>query len=146
MNENQDAEKDVQSIETLDVQAIYRKALKPNAEAKRKMDREFIQQLLPETGTKTLAAPTIYLTDGELIPWKSNWWRVQLREINGEKLLTLVKVKPTAASERRSKRAERWNEQHAKQPGVKRELKAMSRLIHGGGALFGSQESQPEQA
>jgi hypothetical protein len=89
---------------------------------------------------------TIYLTDGELIPWKSNWWRVRLREINGEKLLTLVKVKPTAASERRSQRAERWNEQHAKRSGVKRELRAMSRLIRGAGALSGSQASQQVQA
>lgn len=91
-------------------------------------------------------AKPAYFTEGELLPWKGTWWRVWLREINGEKLLTLVKVKPTASSEKRSAAAERWNEQHSKQPGVKRELRHLSKLIRGAGASSGSAESQQVRA
>jgi hypothetical protein len=103
-------------------------------------DAAIIQPSQPKNGS------TIYMTDGELIPWKKTWWKVQLREINGEKIITLVKGKPTAKSLKQSLRAERWNEQHSKKPGVKRELRTMSKLIRGVGHASGSQVSQQVQA
>ena len=106
-----------------------------------------IQPKSHDNGTpKSAVNTTIYLTDGELIPWKKTWWRVRLREINGEKIVTLEKTKATAKSQKRSLRAERWNVQHAKRKGVKREVAALSKLIHGSGQRFGSQELQQAQA
>lgn len=56
--------------------------------------------------------PTVYLTDGELLPLKGYWFKVRLREINGEKLVTLEKDKPTAAVVKRVARESRWLNQH----------------------------------
>ena len=95
----------------------------------------------PSTQEDGETSETSYFTDGELLPWKGKWFRVQLREIEGEKLLTLVMLKPTAASVKRSQRAERWNEQHSRRSGVKRELLHLARLWksrHGGGGSSGS--------
>lgn len=56
--------------------------------------------------------PTVYLTDGELLPLKGYWFKVRLREINGEKLVTLEKDKSTAAITKRVARESRWLNQH----------------------------------
>lgn len=57
---------------------------------------------------------TAYFTDGEMFPWKGTWFRLRLREINGEKLLTLEKVKSTESSVKRAERTTRWLQQHPK--------------------------------
>jgi hypothetical protein len=90
-----------------------------------------------QTADAAEAAEAAYFTEGELLPWKNRWFRVKLCEFDGQKQICLVMVKPTAASVKRSQRAEHWNEQHSKQPGVQRELRYLSKLRHGGGASFG---------
>ena len=111
-------------------------------------DAAIIQPLSQESGSMASAvSQTIYLTDGELIPWKKTWWKVQLREINGEKIVTLLKGKATAKAQKRSARAERWNTQHSRKAGVKREIaatRAFLKSVSTAGALSGSQESRQE--
>ena len=111
------------------------------------MDNAVVKELL-ETQTPIIIQPsplkdgtTIYLTDGELIPWKKTWWKVQLREIDVEKIVTLVKGNATAKSQKRSLRVERWNTKHSRKAGVKREVAAMSRLVNGAGRLSGLVDS-----
>lgn len=115
------------------------------------IDREVIANLdvekdVADTKLTAQLQPT-YFTNGELLPWKGRWHRVALQEVNGEQLLTLVIVKPTAQAVKRAEKAARWNEQHASKPGVRRELAALARQLNrGGGRLFGSPESSPAQA
>jgi hypothetical protein len=77
---------------------------------------------VPETIAKVVEPQTqpagitetkpVYFTDGELLPWKGLWFRVNLREINGEKLIVLNKLKPTAAAQKRDDRSARWLKTH----------------------------------
>jgi hypothetical protein len=124
------------SLESVEAETAI---VQENSSLQQEFDKKVLdltQPLPPKSGE------TIYLTDGELIPWKSTWWRVKLREINGEKIVTLEKGKATAKSSKRSLRAERWNTQHANRKGVKREMKAALRVLRGNG-LHGLQSGSP---
>jgi hypothetical protein len=51
-----------------------------------------------------------YFTEGEMLPWKGRWFRIHLNATT--KKIELEMVKPTAASQKRFARAERWKLQH----------------------------------
>lgn len=124
--------------EALDIEKSMHKALeesmKPVAD---KMDQEIVKSLLEapanpdamKDASNTSHVPTdtqatapastarllpglkeIYVTDGELIPWKGRWWRVHLHESN--RMVEIRMVKPTAKQEKLAKRSLRWQKQH----------------------------------
>jgi hypothetical protein len=63
--------------------------------------------------TETQAGSTrVYFTEGEMFPWKGRWFRIHLNA--STKKIELEMVKPTAHSQKRFAREERWLRQHPK--------------------------------
>ena len=97
-----------------------------------------------KTSEDTTKWATVYFTEGELLPWKGRWWRVRLLEIDGEKIVGLVAVKPTSGSIKRSNSAERRSARHNAKPGVKRMQKWVDKLTASVGAQYSSRAFSQE--